>query len=1193
MRLLLTISDRQSCYAALQSADVAELFASGSGSSRHFCRALRIKRLRSDGKEATSSDLYVGWAGDNTIAANRGRIELSQAFADCLGLVDGEELDITAVVDPAVAVSVMVEPSSIDDWEVVELQANFIEEHLLSQIAVVSPGMVFPVWIHGQQVAKLKIDPADSNRTPCFLLGRDTELIVASRKRDRSDAVQIIGGKASKDATDKPFLRMRVFALDEESDVPRGKLHPKEMQRLVGVESTSCLIWLAPHRPKSSTAPAEGQPKPQLLQLEIGSGLPEGHISLCACVSEHLGLPCFSIVRIWRCQQVPICVPRIELVPIGPPDWVTGLRSSSDVEQCLRRRFEMLLRRCREVDLADGSPVVLRSEAFETKAAHRQDVLLDQSASKRGHCPQDCQVSEASDLYDGLSDIDDIYPRRPHEPLCAVTAVGLGVFEVDLGLDFVGLQEEPLQDIKTTEFADEIPEAVTVEIRFSLGSVRELIRSSSTPPFVHISDTMLRTPGQLKLSLTEPFSGRQKSEKTALGTLWSSLPGLGPPEEDWAEIMQLVESPHSQNKLPEDSCLEHLPLFSDASKSLRRYLEAQLGCIQRSAEPNPNEGLNEKTTDELRLFRPEIPGFVVPGAVAVTGSIGSGKTTLCRRVMADMARAGILPLQVSCGKLGQPTRKFKLVQEYLCKILRFACWYSPSVVLLDDVGALCPDVEPGAPNLSITEERSGILAELLLDLLPQVRASGSRIAIVATMPDDAAVHRMLWRWPALEHKLPLRPPQLKERPEMLQILLKQKALDGWEVESALLSEGSLDDWGGRIDGFSIGDLVRLVDRSCVEATVEASAERLRGDSSAWSERQRLTFQHLERAVKDFVPSSMSDQSFFTSSVKLADIGGLDGPKKELIEMLTMPTKYAVLIDRAPVRTRKGLMLVGPPGCGKTFLVQAAANETKGLLRFLTVKGPELLSKYIGESEAGVRKVFERAAAAAPSVIFFDEIEALAPKRGADSTGVTDRVVNQMLCYLDGVEDRGRVFVVAATGRPDLVDAALMRPGRFDKICYCGLPTEEERLAICEVLARKNELVIGTHDIPPSVVADASFDLKAHLLLLVSKMPRLFTSADVNALFSSAKIEAVNESLKAAEVTDEGPESKSAAPALEIRHLYIALATAKASVSEADNARYQELFAPYRPGSAAGRSTMKQDGSSIKSGPNAGLKVALA
>jgi len=257
-----------------------------------------------------------------------------------------------------------------------------------------------------------------------------------------------------------------------------------------------------------------------------------------------------------------------------------------------------------------------------------------------------------------------------------------------------------------------------------------------------------------------------------------------------------------------------------------------------------------------------------------------------------------------------------------------------------------------------------------------------------------------------------------------------------------------------------------------------------------------------------MPSSMAYQSFLNSETRLADVGGLESPKQALMDMLTMSTKYAALVDRAPVRSRRGLMLVGPPGCGKTMLVQAAAYETKGLLRFLTVKGPELLSKYIGASEAGVRQVFERAAAAAPAVVFFDEIEALAPKRGADSTGVTDRVVNQMLCYLDGVEDRGRVYVIAATGRPDLVDAALMRPGRFDKICYCGLPSDSEKLQICEILAAKHGLSVGSSG------DQAAAEFQQQLKRLVARVPRLFTSADLTALFASAKIEAVNEAVHA-------------------------------------------------------------------------------
>ncbi|CAE8654719.1 unnamed protein product, partial [Polarella glacialis] len=351
------------------------------------------------------------------------------------------------------------------------------------------------------------------------------------------------------------------------------------------------------------------------------------------------------------------------------------------------------------------------------------------------------------------------------------------------------------------------------------------------------------------------------ASQDALGVLWRAVPGLGsPPEEDWAEVVQLVT--HRPGKL------DDLPLFAKPAAKLRLNLEAQLGCLPRSA----SEG--QSLADSLLLFSPSAPGFAVPGAAAMTGSQGSGKTTLCQRILAGFASEGVMPLQVNCGKLGQPARKFKLVQDWLRRLLRLACWYSPSILLLDDLGALCPDVEPGAPNLSIAEDRSPILVELLLDLLHEVRASGSRIAIVATLPDDSAVHRMLWKLPALEHKVPLRPPYLKERPEILQILLRQKVEEGWDVDANLLAEGSLDDWGGRVDGFSVADLDRLVKRACVEATVEASAGRLRGgdgQSPAWGDRQRLSMDHVEKACQDFVPATMADQTFFTSTVRLADI----------------------------------------------------------------------------------------------------------------------------------------------------------------------------------------------------------------------------------------------------------------------------------------------------------------------------------
>lgn len=177
-------------------------------------------------------------------------------------------------------------------------------------------------------------------------------------------------------------------------------------------------------------------------------------------------------------------------------------------------------------------------------------------------------------------------------------------------------------------------------------------------------------------------------------------------------------------------------------------------------------------------------------------------------------------------------------------------------------------------------------------------------------------------------------------------------------------------------------------------------------------------------------------------------------KEALYEALELPLRFAKLVAKAPLRLRTGVLLYGPPGCGKTHAVRAAVAATG--VRFIGVKGPELLNKYIGASEEAVRSVFARAQAAAPCALFFDEFDSIAPQRGSgsDSTGVTERMVNQLLTELDGVERLQGVCVIAASNRPDLIDAALLRPGRLDRLIYCGFPTRDERLDILKSLFLK-------------------------------------------------------------------------------------------------------------------------------------------
>ncbi|GIL79881.1 hypothetical protein Vretifemale_9048, partial [Volvox reticuliferus] len=211
-----------------------------------------------------------------------------------------------------------------------------------------------------------------------------------------------------------------------------------------------------------------------------------------------------------------------------------------------------------------------------------------------------------------------------------------------------------------------------------------------------------------------------------------------------------------------------------------------------------------------------------------------------------------------------------------------------------------------------------------------------------------------------------------------------------------------------------------------------------------------------------------------------DVGGLEDVVASLREALLLPVRYRDLVAAAPLRLRTGALLYGPPGCGKTHVVAAAVAAVSKIapVRFLTVKGPELLNKYIGASEAAVRDLFARAAAAAPAVLFFDEFDAIAPPRGHDSTGVTDRVVNQLLTELDGVEGLRGVVVLAATSRPDLIDAALLRPGRLDRLLFCGPPKgPEQRLAILRALSRRLNLA---RDVDLRRVAEASEGMTGRL-----------------------------------------------------------------------------------------------------------------
>lgn len=250
--------------------------------------------------------------------------------------------------------------------------------------------------------------------------------------------------------------------------------------------------------------------------------------------------------------------------------------------------------------------------------------------------------------------------------------------------------------------------------------------------------------------------------------------------------------------------------------------------------------------------------------------------------------------------------------------------------------------------------------------------------------------------------------------------------------------------GGKTENYTPSDINNIIDRMINVSILRRLSKK--------NDSELLTRNDFDNALIDFTTSSTEGITLLKSDIGWEDVGGMEHIKKVIRETFELPTRYSKLFEKSPIKLRSGLLLYGPPGCGKTHIASAVSRECG--LNFISVKGPELLNKYIGASEQAVRKVFEKAESAKPCIIFFDEFDSIAAQRGNDNTGVTDRVVNQLLCQLDGVESRNGVYVLVATSRPDLIDPALLRPGRLDKSLYCGLPNLKEREEILKVASKK-------------------------------------------------------------------------------------------------------------------------------------------
>ncbi|KON34241.1 MAG: AAA family ATPase [miscellaneous Crenarchaeota group-6 archaeon AD8-1] len=538
--------------------------------------------------------------------------------------------------------------------------------------------------------------------------------------------------------------------------------------------------------------------------------------------------------------------------------------------------------------------------------------------------------------------------------------------------------------------------------------------------------------------------------------------------------------PHGITKVTSETRLVILNEPAPEAKGLPRTTYEDIGGLHEEIQ-------RVREMVELPMRHPEIfqrLGIEPPKGVLLHGPPGCGKTLLARAVANES--------EANFHSINGPEIMSKFYGESearLREIFQQAQQNSPSIIFVDELDAIAPKRE------EVTGEVERRVVAQLLALMDGLSGRGNVIVIGATNR-PGALDPALRRPGRFDREIEIGVPDKEGRHEVLQIHTRGMPL-AEDVDLKKLSE--------MCHGYTGADLAALGRETAMKALrrylpeINLEEERIPPDVL---EKMDVRMEDFINAYKEVTPTAMREVYIEVSNVHWDDAGGLEEVKQHLKEAVEWPLKNPEMFKKLGIKPPKGILLYGPPGCGKTLLARAVATESEA--NFITIKGPEVFSKWVGESEKAIREVFRKARMASPTVVFLDEMDSLAPRRGLglSDSGVSQRVISQLLTEMDGIVTLNDIVVIAATNRPDMVDSAVLRPGRFDRIIYVPEPDEKSRLEIFNIYTKNMPL---TSDVDLNYLAN---------------MTKYYSGADIESICREAAMHTLRRDKSAEKVTME-------------------------------------------------------------------------